>query len=111
MLLTLRYTEYSWFTGSSFVDFQKFTQGVSNTLFAVYKGDEPNRENCVLVRIFGQFTEKYIDRDNEAIFLWILHKLGFASEPYVRFQNGLCYGFFAGKTVTVNQLKLPKFFT
>uniref|UniRef100_A0A0X3PSE8 ethanolamine kinase n=2 Tax=Schistocephalus solidus TaxID=70667 RepID=A0A0X3PSE8_SCHSO len=80
----------------SSVQIKVFNEGTSNTLFAVYTGLDLSPENCLLVRIFGAQTELYIDRKHEAVYLWILHKLGFASEVFAKFTNGICYEYIPG---------------
>ncbi|VDM16825.1 unnamed protein product [Hydatigera taeniaeformis] len=92
------------------LQFKLFNEGTSNVLFAVFLDHPLAPDNCVLVRIFGYQTELYIDRDREAIYLWILNQLNFASQVFYKFTNGICYGFVPGSTVNYDLLTDPKFF-
>lgn len=87
-----------------------FNEGTSNILFGAFLEKPLTPDNCVLVRIFGYQTELYIDRDREAIYLWILNQLNFASKVYYKFTNGICYGYLPGSTVNYELLSDPKCF-
>ncbi|CDS36501.1 ethanolamine kinase 2 [Echinococcus multilocularis] len=92
------------------LQFKLFNEGTSNILLGVFLEQPLTQENCVLVRIFGYQTELYIDRDREAIYLWILNQLNFASRVFSKFTNGICYGYLPGSTVTYELLSEPKYF-
>ncbi|VDL35077.1 unnamed protein product [Hymenolepis diminuta] len=86
------------------LQYKLFNEGTSNVLFAVCLDTPLSPDNCVLIRIFGYQTELYIDRDKEAICLWVLNQINFASEVYAKFLNGICYGYLPGSTVNYDLL-------
>ncbi|VDN98737.1 unnamed protein product [Rodentolepis nana] len=92
------------------LQYKLFNEGTSNVLFVVYLNTPLSPDNCVLVRIFGHQTELYIDRDKEAIYLWILNQIHFASEVYAKFLNGICYGYLPGSTVNYDILSDPHYY-
>ena len=53
----------------------------------------------VLVRIYGNSTEKFIDREAEIANMELLHANGLAPPIYAKFGNGIAYGFIPGRIV------------
>uniref|UniRef100_A0A5K3F447 ethanolamine kinase n=1 Tax=Mesocestoides corti TaxID=53468 RepID=A0A5K3F447_MESCO len=90
--------------------FKVFNEGISNTLFAIYLDTPLTPDNTVLVRIFGYQTELYIDRDREALYMWILNQFGFTSQVFAKFTNGICYGYIPGFTPSCEMLTKPQYF-
>lgn len=74
--------------------FKIYTDGITNKLIGVCGG---NNGNQVLVRVYGNKTELFIDRAAETRNMQILHKAGCGTELYAVFKNGLCYEFIKGK--------------
>ena len=70
-----------------------FTDGITNKLIGAWSED--NKEDTVLVRVYGLGTEKIIDRNMEMVNMIKYHKLG-GSRLYATFNNGICYQFIAG---------------
>ncbi|BHF84163.1 Ethanolamine kinase [Sparganum proliferum] len=48
------------------------------------------------------------DRQHEALYLWILHKLGFAGEVFAKFTNGISYEYTPGFVPSYDFLLEPK---
>ncbi|KAL5105674.1 Ethanolamine kinase 1 [Taenia crassiceps] len=92
------------------LQFKLFNEGTSNILFGVFLKEPLTPDNCVLVRIFGYQTELYIDRDREAIYLWILNQFKFVSKVFYKFTNGICYEYLPGSTVNYDLLSDSKYF-
>ena len=62
--------------------------------------DDPHRHpDRVLVRIYGQNTDLFIDRQTELFNLVQLYRHGLCPPVYARFNNGICYGYTPGQTV------------
>ncbi|CAL4113795.1 unnamed protein product [Meganyctiphanes norvegica] len=74
--------------------FKTYTDGITNKLIGVC-GE--NNGDQVLVRVYGNKTELFIDRSAETRNMQILHKAGCGTELYAIFKNGLCYEFIKGK--------------
>lgn len=85
-----------------------FEEGVTNKLVAIYeksKGINHPDGNVVLLRINGQGTESFIDREDEIVTFLTLNKAGLVPPLYVQFKNGLCYGFAPGRHVTLDEVR------
>lgn len=87
-----------------------FTEGITNRLvsfdYMSNSGDNDghNDTDRLLVRIYGQNTEKFIDRQAEIKNLAHLHRCGLCSPVFAQFRNGLCYGFTPGQTIDNHML-------
>ena len=67
--------------------------------------DIKNSNNALVLRINGNGTEKFIDRENE-IESWVaLEKVKAAPKLHCLFENGLCMDFVKGKTLTVETIQ------
>ena len=71
------------------IHWKVFTDGITNKLMGAWCGD--NKEDTVLIRVYGIGTEKIIDRKVEVENMVMYHKLGPGSKLYVTFNNGICY--------------------
>ena len=60
---------------------------------------------CVLVRLYGQMTELFVNRDRELEMFQVLHAHGCGPQIFCSFQNGICYEFVRG-TVLEDELLL-----
>ncbi|XP_043938714.1 ethanolamine kinase 1-like isoform X2 [Protopterus annectens] len=74
--------------------FQFFTDGITNKLLGCYTDE--SMEDVILVRVYGNMTELFVDRENEVKSFQVLHAHGCAPELYCTFQNGICYQFVKG---------------
>ncbi|XP_050738990.1 ethanolamine kinase 1-like [Eriocheir sinensis] len=75
------------------LQYQVYTSGITNQLIGVWDGE---RDSQVLVRVYGQGTDMFIDRDAEKRNIEILHSVGCAPKLHAVFNNGICYGFTIG---------------
>ncbi|XP_078098244.1 ethanolamine kinase 1-like isoform X2 [Mustelus asterias] len=85
-----------------------FTDGITNKLVGCYV--ENRMEDVVLVRIYGNKTELFVDRDNELKSFLVLNANGCAPKLYCTFQNGLCYEFIHGMALDPRHLGEPTLF-
>jgi len=88
----------------------EFTEGLTNKLFRSSLID-PSKVNtakgvptCVLVRIYGNHTEKLIDRKAELDNIEKLHQSGLGAKLYGAFHNGYVYEYFEGKALKPEDL-------
>lgn len=79
--------------------FKVYTDGITNQLIGVWCEDKNNQ---LLVRVYGAMTEMFIDRDTEKKNFEVLNKAGCGPQLYATFKNGLSYGFTEGIPVTPN---------
>ncbi|XP_034092433.1 ethanolamine kinase 2 isoform X2 [Gymnodraco acuticeps] len=82
-----------------------FTDGTTNKLVGCYVEDRP--EDVVLVRVYGNKTELFVDRDNELNSFQVLHANGCAPRLYCSFQNGICYEFMQGDALGTQDVRDP----
>ncbi|KAA8593254.1 hypothetical protein FQN60_009370 [Etheostoma spectabile] len=82
-----------------------FTDGTTNKLVGCYVEDSP--EDVVLVRVYGNKTELFVDRDNELKSFQVLHANGCAPRLYCSFQNGICYEFMQGDALGTQDVRDP----
>lgn len=61
----------------------------------------------LLVRVYGQMTELFLDRDKELQMFQVLHKHGCGPELYCSFTNGICYEFVRGVVLDDTLLRRP----
>lgn len=74
-----------------------FTAGLTNKLVLVY--DAGNKEQRALVRVYGNNTERLIDRKRELENIVTCSQLGLAPPVFGRFRNGYIYGYVEGRTI------------
>ncbi len=65
------------------------------------------QDPVLLVRIYGQMTELFMDRDKEMEMFRVLHKHGCGPELYCSFTNGICYEFVKGVVLDDTMLRQP----
>uniref|UniRef100_H3ADH0 ethanolamine kinase n=1 Tax=Latimeria chalumnae TaxID=7897 RepID=H3ADH0_LATCH len=85
-----------------------FTDGITNKLVGCYV--DPAMDDVVLVRVYGNKTELFVDRDNELRSFQVLHANGCAPNLYCTFQNGLCYEFMKGTALGPEHVRDPTLF-
>ncbi|XP_072418387.1 ethanolamine kinase 1 isoform X1 [Chiloscyllium punctatum] len=85
-----------------------FTDGITNKLVACYVDD--SLDDVVLVRVYGNKTELFVDRENEVKSFQVLHAHGCAPQLYCTFQNGLCYTFIEGNALDPEHVRNPFIF-
>lgn len=87
---------------------QTFTDGITNKLIGCYVGGA--MEDVVLVRIYGNKTELFVDRDNEVKSFRVLQAHRCAPRLYCTFNNGLCYEFLEGTALEPEHIRNPAIF-
>ncbi|RWS00199.1 ethanolamine kinase 1-like protein, partial [Dinothrombium tinctorium] len=83
-----------------------FTDGLTNILMGYYSKGNPR--DIVLVRMNGEKSEVFIDREAELRIMIALHKFKFGPRVYCAFGNGICYGFENGEVLNKHQMYDPK---
>jgi len=78
-----------------------FTDGLTNKLMGGWR--EGAKQDTVLVRVYGDKTEQYIDRGAEVENMRLLESGGNGAKLYATFENGLAYEFVAGRVVEAGQ--------
>ncbi|KAL9050918.1 MAG: hypothetical protein Q9162_006345 [Coniocarpon cinnabarinum] len=99
-----------WKTSPGEIDFERFKDGITNTLFkAVKKRPGYNQrqldQEAILLRAYGNGTEVLIDREREARSHSILARHKLAPALRARFNNGLLYSFIEGSPCTPGDLR------
>ncbi|XP_072905549.1 ethanolamine kinase 1-like isoform X1 [Hemitrygon akajei] len=90
---------------SAEIKIKVFTSGITNKLVGCHV--DQDMEEVVLVRIYGNMTERFINRENEVKSFQILHAHHRAPELYCTFQNGICYEFIKGTVIDMWLLRNP----
>nr|XP_032834069.1 ethanolamine kinase 1-like [Petromyzon marinus] len=90
------------------VNMKLFTDGITNKLVGCSRGD--SREDVVLIRVYGNMTELFVDRDNELKSFQVLQAYGCAPSLYCTFLNGLCYEFMHGHVLDTALVRQPDIF-
>ncbi|TMS37187.1 hypothetical protein L596_004166 [Steinernema carpocapsae] len=96
------------------ITFKDFTVGITNRIFAVFASeDEETSENRdatkrLIFRVFGNNTEKIIDRETE-LRNWLLLSNAHLAAPLVAtFKNGIVCGYLEGESLNVDSVRSPK---
>ncbi|XP_051916527.1 ethanolamine kinase 1-like [Hippocampus zosterae] len=83
-----------------------FTEGITNRLL----GCSVDESDCVLVRVYGQQTELFVDRQREVEMFRLLHSHGRGPQIYCSFRNGICYQFVPGDVLEDRLLCQPSIY-
>ena len=102
------------------IEYIKFTSGITNFCISFFFWNfqflflhyfffltvycAKYKSNKVLLRIYGQNTEHYIDRDKENLFMDSLGHLPYIAKIYGCFKNGVVYEFLPGKTLDSKEM-------
>lgn len=85
-----------------------FSEGITNKLIGVYQPSD--KSNMILIRVYGNKTELFVDRKAEIRTMKLMSEKGFGGKLFAIFQNGLAYEFIAGDVLTVETCRSPKIF-
>ncbi|XP_073687792.1 ethanolamine kinase 1 [Garra rufa] len=88
------------------IQIKAFTEGITNQLMGCYVGSM-TQGPVLLVRVYGQKTELFMDRGKEMEMFQVLHKHGCGPELYCSFTNGICYEFIRGVVLDDTLLRQP----
>jgi len=89
----------------SLVELKPFTDGLTNKLVGAWL---ENKEDMVLVRVYGEDTEKFIDRKNELLNMKRMSVAGGGSQLYATFTNGMAYQFIHGEILETKTVLKPE---
>lgn len=76
------------------INVKVFTDGITNRLVGCFLTRAP--DDVVLVRVYGEKTELFIDRKLEKRNMMMMSSRQLAPPLFASFNNGLCYGFTPG---------------
>ncbi|XP_063052600.1 ethanolamine kinase 1 [Engraulis encrasicolus] len=93
-----------WRTGD--VKMKVFTEGITNQLMACYTGCLWSGD-VVLVRVYGNMTDLFLDRRKEMEMFQTFHQHGCGPKLYCSFENGICYEFMQGAVLEDSLLAQP----
>ncbi|GAU94612.1 hypothetical protein RvY_06350 [Ramazzottius varieornatus] len=79
--------------------------GVTNTLFCIFFASNPADKS--LIRVYGEGTEKIIDRELEVRIMSELHEYHCCCRIYGLFRNGMCYEYVEGEPLTPQTVTQP----
>uniref|UniRef100_A0A673IBP7 ethanolamine kinase n=1 Tax=Sinocyclocheilus rhinocerous TaxID=307959 RepID=A0A673IBP7_9TELE len=85
-----------------------FTDGITNKLIGCYVGG--SMQDVVLVRVYGNKTELFVDREFEVKSFRVLQAHRCAPRLYCTFNNGLCYEFLQGVALEPEHIRGPAIF-
>ncbi|KAL2093527.1 hypothetical protein ACEWY4_010839 [Coilia grayii] len=83
-----------------------FTEGITNQLMACHTGGLWSGD-VVLVRVYGNMTDLFLDRHKEMEMFQTLHQHGCGPKLYCSFDNGICYEFMRGMVLEGALLPQP----
>uniref|UniRef100_A0AAF5RTC9 ethanolamine kinase n=2 Tax=Wuchereria bancrofti TaxID=6293 RepID=A0AAF5RTC9_WUCBA len=104
-LLVLKEIKPTW--KRELISFKAFTVGITNKILcATYSpANGTTHKEQLLFRIYGNNTDKIIDRNKEFNNWLYLASHGCAAQIYARFSGGIVSGFLPGNTLTVDNLR------
>ena len=85
-----------------------FDTGITNKMYGYIDETCKDKNDMILVRMYGKNTEFIINRTKELETHIKLSKAGFAAPVYCTINNGYIYGFLAGGTLTIESVRDPK---
>lgn len=80
--------------------------GTSNTSYGYHEADNTN--DIVIFRIYGDKSELLIDRELELKSFQLLSTNQLASDIICTFDNGYCYQFISGESISMHDLTRPE---
>lgn len=96
-------------TEESNISIKQLTGGITNMLLSCTY-DSPDFKETVLMRVYGHGTSLIIDRHREFVSHLVLNSLNLAPTIHARFLNGLIYGYLPGRSLDLNELRLPNLY-
>ncbi|CAB3224945.1 unnamed protein product [Arctia plantaginis] len=83
------------------IQLKLLTDGITNKLISCQYTECKQEKDIVLVRVYGNKTDLFIDRTAEIRNIRTLNVLGMAPKLYGVFENGLAYEYYPGRTLDV----------
>ena len=88
------------------IEFRSINEGLGVTNDLVGLSPEGiSSKDVVLIRINGQNTDSFINREMELLVRHLLYQAGMSPPVLCKFQNGLCYEFAQGRTIQREDLQ------
>ncbi|XP_015781492.1 ethanolamine kinase 1 [Tetranychus urticae] len=88
---------------ASTIEIKQFTEGITNWLIGCFPldfdSDKSEKDDVVLIRVYGRKTELFIDRQKEIANMLLMYQNGLSPPVFCSFANGMAYGYSAGKVV------------
>lgn len=87
-----------------------FDAGITNALFAIFdseKGLKGSYDDVVLIRVNGKGTDDIVNRTDELVIFCSLHLNELSPPVYAQLENGLCYGYIAGRHLSPEEFSDP----
>lgn len=86
------------------IKLKTLTDGITNKLVSCQYLEGNEKHDIVLVRVYGNKTDLFIDRTAEIRNIKTLNVLGLAPQVYGVFENGLAYQYYPGITLDVESV-------
>ncbi|KAJ8724981.1 hypothetical protein PYW07_015939 [Mythimna separata] len=102
VLKLLKNIRPNWAQGK--IKLKTLTDGITNKLVSCQFLDLNDEKEIMLVRIYGNKTDLFIDRTAEIRNIKTLNVLGLAPKVYGVFENGLAYQYYPGSTLDVESV-------
>lgn len=85
-----------------------FTEGITNKIFGLFD-EEMNENDGLIIKLFGDQTDLFIDRQNEFESMIKLSKYNVLSQEIrILFQNGFIYDFVPGRPCSRDDVRKPE---
>ena len=82
-----------------------FSEGTTNTLIGCSLKSDKDLSDCIVIRVNGEQTDFFIDRQRELLNIQLLHTAGCSGQLYAIFDNGLAYQFLQGECLDVHTVR------
>ena len=76
-------------------------------LFRTHEASDAKKKDAIVFRIYGKKTDLIIDRAAEIRNMKILHDAGLGAPLFVKFNNGIGYGFVCGECLDEKTVRDP----
>lgn len=87
------------------IRFKAYTNGITNRIFQASHQSGSGDEEKLIFRIYGNGTDKFIDRRQELETFACLNQIGLAAPVHARFRNGLVCGYLDGRCMSAAEVR------
>lgn len=84
--------------------------GITNHLYIFYRETDPKPRDTIVIKVYGENTEKIIDRAEELETIQFVAQYDLGPQLYAVFDNGLCYEYFHGEILDSEAVKSPEIY-
>ena len=81
--------------------------GYINAMYCCFMAEDKDRNDAVIVRIYGDLLGEAVDRDKEFLSIQVAQAAGCHAPIYAVFNNGLVYKYVPGHLPSLQDLTLP----